>query len=401
MLIKMTTDIPKGELVSQGFSETIIEKVTQSNNDWFELNLDEDHMDEFNRLVFENRESIKLDLKHSVNGVERAYNYNFEYDDTMKKLFLLNVEKDVSDKYYTIMVRILETTDKTERVFGKCVRKFTIADIRQYIIEIFETISYHKVEQHVSIVVRYIYFFNKYSEDRSTQYWDSASIKFISDTLESSARKPLLTKKNIRDIFDFHESPQSVLPLVLIFEGVIYKNNEEEDELRHLLEKDFEKGSLGIRNGRGDYRSIDIDNDTYSMIRRALRQDSIELNGGRGFVEFKESPYILKKADTNSSPSNVLSYAAVHSGLQKIKDFAEPFIDEEVKINYRQIRSYGKMHYINMELLKGYDIDDAVKTTLKRFGEWPSGDDPKASTNRVQRARRLEKLFKIHYNSGI
>lgn len=385
------------DLDKTGMSNSLKEFIN-SNTDkdgWLDPVFNKEQMEELKVISYSNKETIDIEIKELL--------HTFEYEDVTKKSFLIECYNNYSSGRTVQAIKALRQVEQFELDFGKCVRFFTLDDIKRYAIEIFNSISYHKVELFITIINQYNLYYNQQAGINERSAWSIVSREFIITLLQENSNVKTLTKRDVKNIFEASDSPQTMIPLVLIFEGVRFKDDEDEDELRYLTEDDLKGNELVVRNRIDVDRTIFIDNNTKAMIEEALNQDAFyvtnEYRPG-DIIPIEDSKYIIKRGDTGyaskKSEEGAVAYRTVYKRLNSSREIAKYVVGNDISLTYRNIRKFGMLHYVNSHLVDGYELDEAIERTLKRFGDWSMGDSESDHSNNVQRVRRLRNQFKVH-----
>lgn len=359
---------------------------------WISLNSYEEVVELKKSIVYNNLINASAQLKDKETD-ELVEDADYIYDDVTKKMYLAHRSNEVSEYTINQTKQALNEAEVLEKRFNKSVREFKEQDVYEFIDYIFDRAYYHKTERFLSIISGYQSFAKENINEKI--YWDIDRVSLVDYISSKSTSSNVISRRNINDMFDTSISPQKIAPVLFIFEGVLYKDDKYDDELRYLKNKDLSSNSLTIRNDSDQVkRVIDIDKQTYNMLQDVVNQTHEIVNryGDDYPAKIEDSEHMLRRVlSNNSNSSGAMGYRAIYSRIRDAKETGKYITD--VNINPRSIRNSGMLYYMSKFMLEGYDKDEAAELVIKRFGDFETEDENSESIN-AQRIRRLKLKFK-------
>lgn len=332
--------------------------------------------------------------------IEGYEELQFEYENLKKKIFLLNLSEIwVTKKNIDLAVDSLTGIQSMENKFGKCVRFFNNQEIVNSIIDLWEDREYYKLRSRLDVLSKYQKFYKekRNPEDMWKTYAKASELrKILADT---DIEEDILTKGDLLNLSDNLTNAQdSVIPL-LIFEGVKFSKLEDEDELRHILAEDLIDGNKLVIRGKNE-RVIDLDNEVAQIVRDAINADYIitEKYGKQRYYEIQKTKYVVRRSITTSEEhlgEGVMRYRGVYSRIALCKDVFES-LKYDIPFSPRSIEKFGKIHYVKKYIAEGNEVGDAIRLTLKRFGELKKGEDSKQKKENNHLSHQLRNYWEIY-----
>lgn len=159
---------------------------------------------------------------------------DFEYCDSLKKLFLQDLsEVWVSDITLQAAISALQVIEEKERLFNKCVIKFTDTEIKASLATLLGDMKYHRLRNRINVISKLQSFYDGLVP-MSANWADFKGQKVISEILGQEFQEHVLTKRDLVDLCSNMANVQeSVIP-ILIFEGIRVSKVDDIDELRYL-----------------------------------------------------------------------------------------------------------------------------------------------------------------------
>lgn len=368
------------------------------NTDWMIDNKEND-LKEFIYVLskFEGLANIEI-----IDNELEFKNYNL-----IKKLFLICL----SDKWESPIgiksaMNTMQQIDSIEDNFDKNILRFSCEDMRKVIIDLFDKMKYHKLRYQINILTRYEDFYKKQIENNdSWKYFKKPDV--LLEIIGDDAKEYALNKKDLIDLTKNMPNIQdSIIPL-LIFEGVSFSKVDNIDELRYLKKDDLNNGILTI-NGNGENkdtkRKIELSPDVALLVNDAINQQFVTKNSRDGssyLTELRDTEYVLRpsiysrRKKTEEKDANVLSFRGAYSRLGVCKEYIESLL-YDVVFTPKAIETFGKVFYINNFINQGYEENEAIAMTLKRFGDWYKEDGKMIGAKNSQQINRLRKVWKLY-----
>lgn len=341
-------------------------------------------------------------LKISI--ADKEINYN-NYDN-LKKLFLIDLSEEWNSEIgMSTAINAMEEVDRLEEMFGKCVSKFTTEQMKEATLDLFSEKKYYKLRSQLNIISRFQIFYKEFFEN-DAKWKDIINQDDIKSIIGDEARKNILTKKNLLDLFKNTSNAQDAIIPILIFEGLTYSKVDEADELRYLKKEDLKNGRLIVRgssDSQSNRREIKVDSDIEKAIIEAINQDAIvrRNNYETMITPLKDTEYIVRagqvgrKKENHLHDENVISFRGVYNRIVACKTVIESMM-YDIPFSPKSIETYGKIYYINRFMNEGFDIKEALEMTLKRFGDWYQDGDGSNDPRNKQLINRLKKVWEIY-----
>lgn len=344
-----------------------------------------------------------LDNMGLFNGIEiEGYEeLQFEYEDLKKKIFLLNLSEIwVSNKNTDSAVNSLVLIESMENKFGKCVRFFNNQEIVDSIIDLWDDREYYRLRSRLDVFSKYQKFCKEKRNPKDMWKTYSKASELRKILANTDIEEDILTKEDLLNLSEnLTNAQESVIPL-LIFEGVKFSKLEEEDELRHILASDLIAGNQLVIRGKNE-RVIELDSEVAQVVRDAIDEDYIivERFGKQRYYEIQKTKYLIRRSITTSEKhlgEGVMKYRGVYSRMALCKGVFES-LKYDMSFSPRSIEKFGKIHYVKKYIEEGYEIGDAIRMTVKRFGDWKKGGDYKtkqANSHLVHQLRNFWEIYK-------
>ena len=333
-------------------------------------------------------------------------NLKFEYNDTMKKIFLLDLsEKWIAEISMNTAINALEEVSKYEKKYLKSVLDFNEEEIKYSIIDMFSGLMYHKLRSTVNIIARLQEFYKELREPKF-EWRTYGKVEILRKTLGGKINQDIVTKKDLLDLVSIMPNVQeSIIPL-LIFEGVNFSKVEEMDELRYLKASDIKGNKIIIRGANA--RVLDIDNEVAEALEKAINAEYLfkTVQHELRYVELEDTEFILrpsilsrKRKDTSYDMS-VMSFRGVYSRFSLCREQIESTM-YDVPFSPKAIENFGKVYYVTRYIADGLDMYEAIRKTLKRFGTWRyGGENENVTPHNVQLVNRLKNLWLVHSSTN-
>ena len=374
-----------------------IEKLKKS-NDWIE-----DFSEKELKLIV--NAVSDLNSKMTKVKIEDEDDINYKYDDLRKKAFLLSLSSQV-ESIATVMkaAATFDFLEKDEEKKNKCVLKFTNSDIEETLIDLFGEMKYHRLRSRLKVLSNFSEF---YGHEESLGNWKTYSHPDkIYSVLGDIEENKIYTKDYLISLFQMTRNPQESIIPILIFEGAKFSKIEDLDEVRHIKKSDLLDGKLRLTgNGKGKTteRTIEIDNITHQMIKQAAAQKFFVKDKGNAqtILKMVDSDYVLRpniagkvKSSKDEKNNDTISFRGAYDRIKNVKKNTE-LEWSSIDFTPQGISNCGKIHYINRLVTEGMDIYDAVRETLKRFGEWRHSEDGRSDVSLPYNAQNVNRLFKL------
>lgn len=331
---------------------------------------------------------------------------NFNYNDTMKKVFLLDLsEKWIAEISMNTAINALEEVSAYEKKYMKSVLDFNEEEIKYSIIDMFSGLMYHKLRSTVNIIARLQEF---YKEVKEPQFeWRAyGKVDMLRKTLGGTISQDIVTKKDLLNLVSVMPNVQeSIIPL-LIFEGVNFSKVEEVDELRYLKVSDIQGNKIIIRGTNA--RVLDIDNDVAEALEKAINAEYLfkTVQHELRYIELEDTEFILrpsilsrKRKDT-SYDMDVMSFRGVYSRFSLCREQIESTM-YDVPFSPKAVENFGKVYYVTRYIADGLNMYEAIRQTLKRFGTWRYGGvNENVNPHNVQLVNRLKNLWLVHSSAN-
>lgn len=333
-------------------------------------------------------------------------NLKFEYNDTMKKIFLLDLsEKWIAEISMNTAINALEEVSKYEKKYLKSVLDFNEEEIKYSIIDMFSGLMYHKLRSTVNIIARLQEFYQELKEQQS-EWRAYGKVEMLRKTLGGKINQDIVTKKDLLDLVSVMPNVQeSIIPL-LIFEGVNFSKVEEMDELRYLKVSDVQGNKIIIRGANA--RVLNIDNEVAEALEKAINAEYLfkTVQHELRYVELEDTEFILRpsilsrKRKDMSYDVNVMSFRGVYSRFSLCREQIESTM-YDVPFSPKAIENFGKVYYVTRYVADGLDMYEAIRKTLKRFGTWRyGGENENVTPHNVQLVNRLKNLWLVHSSTN-
>lgn len=374
-----------------------IEKLEKS-NDWIEDFSEKDLKLIVNAVCDLNSEMTKV-------KIEDEDDINYKYDDLRKKAFLLSLSSQV-ESIATVMkaAATFDFLEKDEEKKNKCVLKFTNSDIEETLIDLFGEMKYHRLRSRLKVLSRFSEFYG-HEEDLGNWKTYSHPDKIYS-VLGDIEENKIYTKDDLISLFEMTRNPQESIIPILIFEGAKFSKIEDLDEVRHIKKNDLLDGKLrltGNGEGKTTEREIEIDSATERMIKQAAAQKLFIKDKGnyQRILNMVDSEYVLRpniagkiKSSDGEKNNKTISFRGAYDRIKNVKENTEL---EWSRIDFtpQGISNCGKIHYINRLVTEGMDVYDAIRETLKRFGEWKYSEDGRRDVSLPHNTQNVNRLFKL------
>lgn len=330
---------------------------------------------------------------------------DFEYCDSLKKLFLQDLsEVWVSDITLQAAISALQVIEEKERLFNKCVIKFTDTEIKASLATLLGDMKYHRLRNRINVISKLQSFYDGLVP-MSANWADFKGQKVISEILGQEFQEHVLTKRDLVDLCSNMANVQeSVIP-ILIFEGIRVSKVDDIDELRYLKKSDFLGNKLVIRgNGNKEPREITLDSDVSDIIKQAIDQEYMLKMAKHepSIVPLEETDYIIRKTISSrrrvdtSYNDEIMSFRGVYSRFNACRNQMEALL-YDIPFSPQSIATCGKVYYVNRYIAEGMDTIEAIRKTLVRFGVWYGDpEEDKQDAKNIQLVNRLKKVWSAY-----
>lgn len=386
----------KKELRALGFEEDMIERL--KNDDNWSTYIDKKALKKISVALAGIDNALKIEL------VEHE-DVDFEYCDSLKKLFLQDLsEVWVSDITLQAAISALQVIEEKERLFNKCVIKFTDTEIKASLATLLGDMKYHRLRNRINVISKLQSFYDGLVP-MSANWADFKGQKVISEILGQEFQEHVLTKRDLVDLCSNMANVQeSVIP-ILIFEGIRVSKVDDIDELRYLKKSDFLGNKLVIRgNGNKEPREITLDSDVSDIIKQAIDQEYMLKMAKHepSIVPLEETDYIIRKTISSrrrvdtSYNDEIMSFRGVYSRFNACRNQMEALL-YDIPFSPQSIATCGKVYYVNRYIAEGMDTIEAIRKTLVRFGVWYGDpEEDKQDAKNIQLVNRLKKVWSAY-----
>lgn len=379
-----------------------------SDNNWYESY----NINDLKKIVYFLSENYEEFLSIVIEDSEDLV---FEYSDALKKLFIINLSETwTADITITNALNTLIRVEENEKTFEKSVLNLTNEEVAKTVVDLFEQMKYHRLRARLNVIARLQDFYK--SENGLPNIWKEYKNVAQLKSLFSNAniKEDSLTKRNLLNLSRVMSNNQDIVIPLLIFEGVRLSKNEELDELRYLKKSDLSSDNVLTIKGRlGDTevteRAIQLDEDVAKIIRKAISEKFITttMHGKIRFFELNNTDYIVQpslfgKKKTNNAESDSISFRGSYGRVSLCKEALESVM-YDIPFSPKTIEKFGKIYSVNRLINEGFTLQEALRETLKRFGDW--NDIPeelsdierrKISALNHQLVSRLKELWEVH-----
>ena len=346
-----------------------------------------------------------LDSEMTKVKIEDVEDIQYEYDDLKKKIFLLSLSNQV-ESIATVMqaAATFDFLEKIEEKKNKCVLKFTNSDIEGTLIDLFGEMKYHRLRSRLKVLSKFSEFYG-HEEDLGNWKTYSHPDKIYS-VLGDIEENKIYTKDYLISLFQMTRNPQESIVPILIFEGAKFSKIDDLDEVRHIKKSDLLNGKLkltGNGEGKTTEREIEIDSITEQMIKQAASQKFFIKDKGnyQRVLNMVDSEYLLRpniagkiKSSKDETNSSVISFRGAYDRIKNVKKNTE-LEWSSIDFTPQGISNCGKIHYINRLVTEGMDVYDAIRETLKRFGEWKYSGGSRSDASLPYNTQNVNRLFKL------
>ena len=386
------------ELRTLGFEEDMTKKL-KNDNRWSTY-IDKELLKKMSVALAGIDNTLKIELSEHEN-------LDFEYCDSMKKLFLYDLSEEwVSDITLQAAISALQVIEENERLFDKCVIEFTETEIKVSLATLLGDLKYHRLRNRINVISKLQFFYDGLVP-MSAKWEDFKGQKVISKILGQEFQEHVLTKRDLIDLYSHIPNVQeSVIP-ILIFEGVRVSKIDDIDELRYLKKSDFLGNKLVIRgNGKKEPREITLDSDVSDIVKEAIDQENMlrMVKHEPSIVPLEDTDYIIRKTISSrkridtSYDDEVMSFRGVYSRFNACRNQMEALL-YDIPFSPQSIATCGKVYYVNRYVAEGMDTIEAIRKTLVRFGVWYGDtDEDKQDAKNVQLVNRLKKVWSAYAN---
>lgn len=334
---------------------------------------------------------------------------DFVYDDILKKIFLVDLsERWEVQKSLEYAINAMESVEVFEKKYGKSFMFFTTEEVEETAVGLFDHRLYYSLRFRINLYDRVQKFYDKdVGIGENAKSWLLAYNAENLGELLQAAGDEVLTRDELIKLFEIMPNMQDSIIPILIFEGVRYSKTEETDELRYLKSNNVKDGKLILEPGgsKADSRIIEIDKDVEMMIQKAMTQKLMirVVKHNKHLVETVDSPYVLrpvKGVRMRDDNSLAMSRSGVYNRINLCQDQFEATMDGK-KFTPKLLEQCGKSYYVSKFMSEGMSLQEALSSTLKRFGDWTYLEDESremaVETNR-SRMWRLEKIWEVFEN---
>lgn len=326
----------------------------------------------------------------------------FDFGDSAKKLFLRNLSEIwETESSLNYAYKVMSWVSGVERDYGKPIYLMNTQEVGDIIPVIFDDVSYYGMRFRVKVFMELQNYYEKYITADLTDFgWVSY---FKSDKFRDLfALDAAITKDELVDLFNITKNAQDGIIPLLLFEGINLSRVEEKDEIRYIKQEDIGQNEVRITHNENNQRVIDVDDDTQKALAQVIAQKFILTNKfGREEVEtLDKSEYLLRAVSKKKSTGEPLTYRGAYSRLARCFENYETNISHK-SINPKTIKTSGQYHYINKYMDEGYTMQEAMRMTLKRFGEWLHLEDESKEAGHManrQKMNRLKKKWEVYRN---
>lgn len=335
------------------------------------------------------------------------FNHKFQHKDILKKIFLMDLsERWTNAQAIRNAINTFKSTEVLENKYNKGILSLTEEEATESLEEMYHG-GYFGLQFKIKVLSNYEKFFKDYVEKPVWAEIYSARTFVNKVSHLESVKDTYITNDNLIDLFSIQENSQVYIIPLLIFHGVCYSRVEEVDELAHLSIDDIGKDFINIRSGKYP-RKIPVDPILTKLIKQAYNQSYINryFKHTVSNLELKHTKYILRAVEKGSNESEeVMAYRGIYQRLIEFKEQFESIYGVQ-NASVRLLVSSGKKYWIDRYLADGLELQDAIRKTLKRFGEWTVLPDPdrenglQANRQRVIRTKKVWRIYNIEYNAG-
>ncbi|UUV99374.1 hypothetical protein [Vagococcus luciliae] len=327
----------------------------------------------------------------------------FTYGDSSKKVFLSNLsELWETESSLNYAYRVLDWVEEVESISNKPIYMANKNEVTDIIPVVFNDTSYYGMRFRVKVFMEIQLFLEEFIKvELNSLGWE---IYFKSDRFRNIflVDEPI-TKEELLKLFNISKNAQNGIIPLLIFEGLTFSRIEEKDEIRYLKELNIKNNEIKIEKEDNNSRIIHIDNEIRHAISNVIHEKYILQNrfGHEDIKMLNKSEYLLKVAKNNGTNNNILTYRGAYSRLSHCFDTYQINISHKT-INPKIIKLSGQYHYINKYISEGFTQQEAMRRTLKRFGEWVFLKDVKKEPSHMsnrQKMNRLKKKWEVYNNS--
>lgn len=344
--------------------------------------------------------SVGDSLEIEVEGYEVEF-VNFS---ALKKLFLISYSERIHSTIgQSHAFNTMKEVDRLEDEHGKCVLKFTNDEMKQSVIDLFSEMKYYKVRSQLNIISQFQGFYDKYIP--SKEKWSNVRKQDdIREILGENESKNIITKKDLMDLFKNMDNPQDAILPILIFNGVAFSKVDDADEVRYLKKDDLKDNILHVKgNGSNpdNERYIYLEPDVVQAIQEAIKQEYIvkRVRYTETIVKLRDTEYILRpsqlarKKEAEVADESILSFRGANGRFSACKANLDASL-YDIPFSPKKIELYGKIYHINKYINEGMEVHEAIRMTLKRFGDWYHDEKDEAANRQL--ATRLKRVWEIY-----
>lgn len=280
--------------------------------------------------------------------------------------------------------------DRMERSLGKDVEEFTIEEVKQYMRTTYNGFNLEMILSDVRHFDRYCLL----ARGRKATPWARVDTAFAMGVVKDSG-VGIISRLQLKEIFDNLSSPQLILPILLAYEGVSVSSNEDSMEASWIKKEDLGDHTLAVRNKDDEItRTIELDDWIYKVMLAASKQKSIIVTRGkkRVYDELRDSDYLIKKSDSSRKPDHV-PYSVIYHRMQVVQEVISSE-NEEIKLSPRHISHSGQMYYIDRYVNEGMELKEAVEVMLDRFGDVNTTSNPHSYNRKLKRIMNKYNAYK-------
>lgn len=320
------------------------------------------------------------------------FSYNFSYENNKKRVFIAILgQKWEQNKTPPRVYKCFKEVDKYEIQLGKSFINFNDQEVIETIRGLNNNNGFYGTKFTVKVLTRYEKLF---SDNKIWKHYFSNPE--FNKVIQGNRAKSVITQRQLFDLYDSTDNKQDYIVPILLFNGVRYSRIDDKDELRHLKKDDIKPDHISINHGDSP-RTIDINNDVYKRLYEAIRQNFVVVNrfDREIVIELSSSDYLLRPINRKDNQNKVLSNTALNKRLDNVNDEIDNQFGVEGRKSQLSVLS-GKKYFVDVFQSQGFNTQESIRKTLKRFGEWDfldDGDGISLQSNQ-QRTARLKTLLR-------
>lgn len=385
-------------LAITGNMESVI-MIMKNNTDW---------MEQFNentlKKIILSLSRIEKSLEIDIEGWPDC---QFSYDNLMKKFFFLHNSKLLKHKPNArIIMNTFLAVEKSEITNHKCFAEFTDEETHQSIIDMMGVFRYFMLRQRIVILSNFQAFYKeKYT---LTANWKKAlSPRALEKIINPEFKEiSLISNEELLHFSKLIGNMQVSVIFLLIFNGVKLSKYSNKDEVRYLKKMNLSKNNLTIIDKNGpNSRTICLEKDIAKIIREASKQEQMveERKGINKTFPLKDTEYVLRvtlpvKYKSVEEEEDIMPFRAAWARIMICREHMHS-LAPDFPFTVKDIEQSGKVYFINKFIAEeDLDVYDAIRETLKRFGDWSyleNGNEISYPPN-TQRVNRLKHFWSIY-----